>query len=316
MAAFALVLGLGACSSSRDGQVGSAGKVEVLAGHTDAVVGLTALDDGRLASVADDGDIRVWDLTASSVDLTIKAGLSKVAAMDQLQDGRLITASPSGAEIWDLWPAPAPVRIPDSRSTYSVAVLSDGTIAVGDANGTVRIWNPNDLAEPLVAYRQHAAAGRPGALVNDVVELSDGTIASSAAGEVHIWDRRRPMQTLAASGPMQRELFSITELSDGWFASAGTNGWVYLWDTSQPNSNQLGFPEPGFYTDTDVIELDRDLVASRGNHVWLWSPSEPSKALAAYERDNSTALALLPDGRLAVGYYDGEIHLWDPGLGS
>lgn len=288
-------------------------QADVLIGHTGPVLQLTVLADGRLASAGEDGDIRVWGLDAGSEDLVIEAGLSKVAALDELTGGRLITAEHVGAEIWSLSdPTATPVLIPDSRNTYSVAVLSDGTVALGDANATVKIWDVDDLSQPVGVYQLHPTAGQFGALTRDVVELSSGLLASSASGVVHIWDRNELEVTVATSEGQHSGYFSLAELPDGRFVSTTTNGWVVLWGLDSPGSTESGYPEPGFYTGTDVLVLESGLVASRGSQVWVWSPSDPTTALATYERDQATAAVALPDGRLAIGYYDGQIHLWTP----
>lgn len=310
----------GSTVSSSGGDVSSepGPEEQVLRGHTAPVTGLTLLADGRLASASGgfegteySGEVRIWNLSSASTDLSIDT--SRVHAIDALADGRLILASSSGVEIRDLSvESTAPLMIPDSSNTHSIAVLSDGTVALGDAEATVRIWDPNDLQTPLVVYRQHSGAGDFGRVTSDIAELSSGMIASAADGEVHVWDRSEADGTLTSSGASGQGYSTITELTGGGFASASTNGWVYLWEAEQPESTQLGYPEPSFYTETNVVVLDDDLVASRGNHVWVWSPSLPSTAVGTYERDQATALALLPDGRLAIGYYDGEIHLWDP----
>lgn len=302
------------CSSSvgERAQSGGDAEVEVLSGHTEAVVHMTVLDDGRLASVADDGSIRMWDLRSGAADLILEADLSEVAALDQLSDGRLVAATHRGVHVWDLSdPTSPPLTIPDTVNTYSIAVFSDGMFALGNAEATVAIWDQDNLDSPVAVYNGHSMAGEFGSITSDIVELSDGKVASVAAGEVHIWDRGQPEVTIAARSGFH----SIIELGDGTFASTVTNGRVSLWDREQPDRTALGYPGPAFYTRTTLIALDDGLLASRGDHLWVWDPVQPSVAVASYERDQATVAALLADGRFAVGYFDGEIHLWDPALG-
>ncbi len=277
---------------------------------------MAVLADGRIASGDGDGVIRVWDTGSATTDITIENGPSKLDSLDQLPDGRLVSSSPTGLQIWDFAkPELEPLLVPDSGPTYGTAVLSDGRIVFGNASAIVQIWDPNDLSGPQVVYDRHANAGEFFNITSDVVELSNGLIASAASGQVHLWDPRDPAVTIASSDEgQQRGYFSITELSDGRFASESTNGSVYLWDIDQPQEALSGYPESGFYTGSDIVELGPDLVASRGQNVWVWAPSAPSIRLASFDRENATRMVLLPDGRLAIGYFDGEIHLWDPSV--
>lgn len=281
--------------------------------HLDPIVDLVVLDDGHLGSVDNSGMIQVWDLKTSGLESTIETERSRIVALEQLADGRLVTASSQGLEIWDPSdPASESVVVGDGGPTHSVTILSDGLVAVGDGRSIVEIWDPNDLSGPVVVYDRHTHAGRFGALTYEVVELSNGMIASAAGGEVHVWDRANPDVTIASSGDLAPDYFSITELSDGRFASTSTNGWVYLWDLDDPDSAQLGYPEPGSLGGGGVIELADDTLVSMGAGAWVWSPSDPSVNVATYDYEAVTAMALLPDGRLTVGHWDGTIRLWDP----
>ena len=84
--------------------------VATLRGHVDGVTALAVLADGRLASGAGDGTVRVWDATGRSAPVVLAGHEGRVTALAVLPDGRLASgADDRTVRVWDATGRSAPV---------------------------------------------------------------------------------------------------------------------------------------------------------------------------------------------------------------
>lgn len=77
----------------------------LLQGHRGAVRALGQLEDGRLFSAGDDGDVRLWEADSLAQAGRLRAG-SPIFAVAQLRDGSL--AAGSADKLLRIWPLPPP----------------------------------------------------------------------------------------------------------------------------------------------------------------------------------------------------------------
>ena len=226
----------------------------------DNVRALAALPDGRVASAGADGTVRVWhpddlddpDATtlvfhhhADSLDPTVDGvdlGQDDVRGLAALPDGRLASASRDGTvQVWHPdRPAEAPVVFldhggegvtdiaggahPGVDDVWTVAALPDGRLASGGADGTVRIWHPDDpTVEPRV-FTDH------GDHVRSVAVLPDGRLASGGNdGTVRIWHPDDPTVEAQVFTDHAGDVRAVTTLPSGRIASGGEDGIVLVW---------------------------------------------------------------------------------------
>lgn len=76
--------------------------LEAFAGHTDEVLALAVLDDGRLASGSWDKTVRIWDPAGRAEPVVLTGHTGGVTALAVLDDGRLASGSvDKTVRIWD-----------------------------------------------------------------------------------------------------------------------------------------------------------------------------------------------------------------------
>jgi WD40 repeat protein len=159
------------------------------------------------------------------------------------------------------------------RGVHRLAALSDGRLATGDQDGTIRIWNPRTgVAEATL--RQ----GRPGSNqgVTALIELEDRRLAFSTL-------QRKSVEIVS---PTSRDegfvLPSRVGLGVEWLAR-GQRGLIH------------------------VLEAENVLT------TWNLVTRKEENAFEVGADPYSASVVLeLPDGRLVVGLGDGTIEVWKP----
>ncbi|MEP6879400.1 MAG: WD40 repeat domain-containing protein, partial [Nitrosospira sp.] len=187
-----------------------------------------------------------------------------------------------------------------------LAVLPNGHIASGTADGSVRVWNPGARHGPQV-FEGHK--GR----VRALVVVPEGRIASGADdGSVRIWDpqgRHEPQVFNGHTGGIR----TLEVLSDGRIASGATDGSVRIWDPQSRYEPQVFKRHTGGVWALTVLPETR-VISSAGNdseRVW---DLQDCHGLQVFEgrTDGIRALVVLPDGRIASGTANGLVRVWDP----
>ncbi|MCX5960863.1 MAG: NB-ARC domain-containing protein, partial [Cyanobacteria bacterium] len=118
--------------------------LRTLTGHGSTVNALAVLPDGRLASGADDGTIKLWDPASGQLQATLEGHSGPVNALAVLPNGRL--ASGAGDRTIKLWdPASGQLQATlegHSGPVNALAVLPDGRLASGAGDRTIKLWDP------------------------------------------------------------------------------------------------------------------------------------------------------------------------------
>jgi WD40 repeat protein len=101
---------------------------------------LAVLPDGRLASVAVDNTIKLWDPATGQLQTTLKGLCTSVHALAVLPGGRLASGADDGTiKLWD--PASAkpkssqPQFVADAAITAMAFLPAPPTLVAGDASG-------------------------------------------------------------------------------------------------------------------------------------------------------------------------------------
>jgi len=129
---------------------GGSSRTRALQAHEQPIGGIVALgsDDGRFATFAADGMVRLWEPGDDSPLLTLHGGHSgPVAAALLLPGNRLATGAADGSvRIWDLETGEEMHRLKAHNAPATVLAFGEGPyLATAGEDATVRLWNQKTL---------------------------------------------------------------------------------------------------------------------------------------------------------------------------
>ncbi|GGQ26972.1 nSTAND1 domain-containing NTPase [Streptomyces roseolilacinus] len=293
--------------------------------HPTPVTTLAFLPGGRgLVTGAADGTVRLWQLPPRK--LRGFQGTANAVAFSP--DSRLLVTAGRDAHLWDVSDprAPRPVgpALPNTTGySGAVAFTPDGrTVAVGEREGRVRLWNLARPARPS-PYGGAALDGGTGTVQSVAFDRTGGRLAVGSEGRtVRIFDTSRPARPVlwAELTEPTNYVASVAFSRDGrWLAAGTVDKVVHVWrvDGRRPVLRAT-LRGPGSYVMSVVFSPDsRTLAAGTADRdVWLWDVggSAPAPAGPALTGPGSYvyALSFAPDGRrLAAASTDGTVWQWD-----
>ncbi|ORT47042.1 WD40 repeat domain-containing protein [Frankia sp. KB5] len=255
---------------------GKAGPLAVLPGHDRITAAVFSPDGRRLATMAVDGSVLVWNVESATsgppgnnpVELTAVASLpgndSNSPAMAFNSDGTLLAVpGPEGSvEVWNTRPpaggasaqnstGPVPEALPlqipgvvsgiDDPGVSALAFTPDsGRLAVGTSGGTFAVFALGRPAEPLMRRTNYA-----GAMNADAVEGTAGQTTPPDTMETsHLPPQRQPVVRL------------LFRPDDGaTLAVAGGDGVVRLWDVAGTDPTLASQNAPADLPTKPTVEL-------------------------------------------------------------
>jgi RNA polymerase sigma factor (sigma-70 family) len=295
-----------------------------------------APDGKKLAAVTETGNVRLWDLGTGKLLLDEKAHKDRVYGVAFALDGRTFASAGDTVHLWDAATGARLRSFPLDQQRvgdhHGVAFSPDGKRLASGCGQTVREWDLDSNAEPLVIAKAHeqnvvsvAFAADSKTLISGGYHFKDATKESGrtsirSVGGVRLWD--------AATGKLLRELqadeaaegsCSIAVSADGKLLAAAYRDRIRIWDlaTSRlvrditdyqnrfgPRSQDLAFSPDG-----------KLLAVGRGDNavrVWKVATGERHLDFPLSHTDTLDAVAYSPDGRLVfTGGRDGFVRVWD-----
>jgi len=305
----------------------------VLRGHTNSVGCLAVLPDGRLASGDTGGTVRLWDAPRRcETGVLLNEGRGQAAVLAALPDGARLalgymtdrsslsyavrgvtihTVSSDGGVA-----SGSVVEVLRNTNVWSLAVLKDGRLAAGCDDGNIRVVDVDAPAAEMVMLKGHTLR------VAALAVLADGRLASGSLDtRVRVWDvsTRICVAMLAGRGG---EVTSLAVLPDGRLASGEDCGAVRLWDVGAVTCVGVLMGHAKGVTALAVLPDGRLVSGSSDGTIHMWTVQHdagsrlavgfvPPPMVLGPQTEGVTALATLPDGRLASS--DGRVvRLWQP----
>jgi WD40 repeat protein len=288
-------------------------------GHTGLAWTVAWSPDGKLAATGgDDGAIRLWDEQGNPAAAPFAGHTGAVYQVAFRPDGgALASASQDGTvRLWDLQgnPLAAPYR-GHSGPVYTVAWSPDGkTLASGGEDGSLRQWTPDgkDAYPPL---RQHEGA------ITTVVFLDGGALASASEDQTVLLSDRDGHRLFPPFLGFDSTVSHLAAIPGRHELVAGSDDKsVRILDLEH---SQLG---PPLLTEAGGAGIRRlafagDRLLALGNALSLFDvqKSDHPRLLTVLDEapdsiSSIVALAVSPGGkRLAAGWTDGSLQLWDEG---
>ena len=288
---------------------------------------LISLPDGRLVGCICNGRVPcvvLWEAVHRApplAEVRIESPLSDVTALVALPDGHRVAiavrasdSAPGGIVVWDTRDASQAARVvtaatiafADGSQPSALAVLHDGHLAVGFANGKVRIVDV-DASAVLASLNGHTHN------VAALAVLPDGRLASGSWDTtVRVWDvDSRACVAKVVGG--KHIVASLLALPDGRLASRSWDNMVLLWDVGRRICVGT-LPAPTH--DLAVLPHSNQLASVLGNNtLQVWDTRNAAGAPTLRLRHTmelvgagAAILVPLPDGRLATG--GAGVRLW------
>jgi WD40 repeat protein len=208
----------------------------VLTGHATYVWGLTwspITPDGTsiLASASQDGQVKLWDVNASSVIASLYTGWA--FCVDWSPDGQQLVVGTFNGEV-QIWDVASQQMLTSWQSPTSNAIISIGwspdgkTIASGELTGEIYLWSvaAGRVRQTIDGYTRQRSD------VNGLAWSPDGNTLATATqdGKVRLWDSTNGQMILEISAHSGWARGIAWSPNGELLASTGEDMAIRLWD--------------------------------------------------------------------------------------
>ncbi len=293
----------------------------VLRGHTQEAHAMVFFDDGRrLASIAADERLKIWDFAAEKELASYSvAGIEDLWNIELSPDNRWLAVHTNDSRTRVLEAATGKIlhqRIRHGVWAYGFSFSPDGrTLATTtDDNHDVVLWNARD-GRRTAEFRGHADTVYSSIFSHDGRRL----VSTGDDGIIRLWDvaTRQPLQTLRGhDGAVYTATFSP---DDQYLASLGVDRATKIWHLGTGAELVTLRGLTGEPYDLQFSPDGKQLAtAALGKLIRSWNFSPQNTAsMIPLPSGQATSSALSPDQHwLAVGDAHGAVKWWDAETGQ
>ena len=277
------------------------------------------LDDGRLMTTENDGNLYLWDPEAVEEPPTFLPLISNsFSEISELTDGRIAFTNlrPERVIIVDpADPSGEPVLLPAPGG--QITALPDGRFASSNYDQPIEIWDPDDRERGPIVLGDSVGNGLLTTLPNGQIAASSTNTTETTNSTITIWDVAQPDQPIArfesdgnigAPVPIGQHLIGATFLTDDRFEAK-------VWDLRDPNAEPKLLTIENDYAQS-IEPLFNRLIAGVGfeeDQIFIWNLDEAgSEPVLTLEIDGyASTVTVLPDERIAVGTIGGSIQIFE-----
>jgi WD40 repeat protein len=311
------------CFSIDDSIVYSAGKdqiirawsvpdlelVEEFVGHDKQINAISVSPNGAwLASVADDGSVRLWSLDGKE-SRRLVGHPTWVSDVAWLSDTELISSAADG--VMSLWTVEGHGMKPLYGHVHPVlsvaACPKNRIIASGDRSGLIRLWD-GDTGQTIESLNGHNGP------VSDLAFDSMGHFLMSASGDrsVVLWDTVSRAVLGRFPGHL-REVVSVAWSPDDKPTSLAADRIHREWNMASIRPGSRRISHQSGVRSCALAPDGRILSASRDYSIAIWSAGDMVRIGSLEGHEGSVeGMAVLPEGdRLLSVSNDGRMILWD-----
>lgn len=279
-----------------------------LEGHTGTVWQVAfSPDEQKLASVSADGNIRLWGLDGTALEVLERDG-DPLLDLDFSPDGdRLVAVDSDGSlHLWHPASAVATSWQAHQQTTRAVAFAPAGDrIATASEDATIKIWT---LEGDLVATLRGDVGGFQALLWSAENQI----VAGDEQGNIYVWDATgQPLSKFQGS---PAALIALALSPDGQtLAAVGVDRQVRLYALADQSLIRAFPAHEGPIYNVQFTPDGKELITVGDDKVVrLWQLDGTSSANLVGHTGLIAALAISPDGMtIATSGGDRAIRLWD-----
>ena len=241
-------------SGGRDRQIrlwdAAGAALGVLAGHTQSVLGLAALPDGRLASVSRDRSLKIWSVAQRCCEVTVAAHESAILAVCAYSDGRNTRIATGSADaqikLWNDAGALQGMLIGHLSWVWGILQLPHtGLLVSASEDGCIKMWDVTD---------QRCVQTLEGNIPLRALAVSvDGQtlFAGDVGGSIAIWRLRDGLWAAVTASAHSASVRRVCVLSPTQIATAGEDNYLRIWNLTTTGCLQVhkAFEHDNFVTD-------------------------------------------------------------------
>jgi WD40 repeat protein len=280
--------------------------IRTLIGHEYGVTAVAVVDSNRVISGAEEGTLRLWNLTNGEVICTLLGHLSGVRVLAAIDNHRILSGSDDGPlRLWDLGSSTT-IRT-YGRSTGQVralAVVNDCSFISGTEEGLLWLWDLSS-GEAIRVLEGHRGWVCAVAIVNGFRAIS-----GSSDGTLRLWDLANGA-TLRVFEGHDSWVNSISVIDEQHVISGSDDATLRVWDLNSGETLKILRGHTARVSAVAVVDSRCAISGSEDQTLRAWDldTGECLRVLEGHSRRVS-ALARVDACRVVSGSLDETLRLW------